>query len=155
LNEQWLLLAILIVALAGKAKSVAIAACIILGIELIAADGGTFLKNSAPTLGTLGLSLLLVQTLSPLVTQTAGTAAVLRSLASPLALVAFGLSMVTTYLSGRGLLYMNAPQKAAEFIPLLLGGVVSAALFKGMPVGPYITAGILSVIGTWLVRFGR
>lgn len=151
LTEFLIPVTVLIVALVGKAKSVAIAACIILIVQLLG-PGGNFLQNAAPTLGTIGLALVLVQTLSPLVTGETTLRSIASSVFTPLGITAFVLSMATTYLSGRGITYMNQPANAGMFIPLLLGGVVSAALFKGLPVGPYITAGILSVVGGLLVK---
>ncbi len=145
---------ILIVSLLGRAKSVAMACCIVIFLQLIG-SGTDLLEKSSPFIGSLGLALLLVQTLTPLANENTTAKGIIASLRSPLALVALVLAMVTTYFSGRGLAYLSLPDNSTAFVPILAGSLLSAVFLRGIPVGPYITAGILSTLEILLLRFCR
>ena len=50
-----------------------------------------------------------------------------------------------TYLSGLGLEYLTL-QGHSEIMPsLIIGSVIAAAFLGGVPVGPFITSGILAL----------
>jgi uncharacterized membrane protein (DUF441 family) len=52
--------------------------------------------------------------------------------------------MLVAYLGGRGAVLMGSQPTVVA--GLLIGTVLGVALFKGVPVGPLIAAGILSLI---------
>ncbi|MOA41206.1 hypothetical protein D3C78_1631460 [compost metagenome] len=59
-------------------------------------------------------------------------------------LLAIAIGILVAYLGGRGAILMtNQPTVVAG---LLIGTVIGVALFKGVPVGPLIAAGILSLL---------
>ena len=68
---------------------------------------------------------------------------ILQSFISPKSLVAILVGLLVAYLGGRGVKLMtNEPQVIAG---LLIGTVLGVAFLHGVPVGPLIAAGILSL----------
>lgn len=140
-----IILAILVVAVLGRANSVALAASLLLVLKLLQVDqyalpliekGGTF----------WGLVLLIAAILVPLAQGTVTLRDLGHVFLSWVGLVAFVLSLFTTYLSGQGLQYLTV-QGHSEVMPaLILGAVIAAAFLGGVPVGPFITAGILALV---------
>ncbi|QAY65982.1 DUF441 domain-containing protein [Paenibacillus protaetiae] len=59
-------------------------------------------------------------------------------------LLAIAVGIGVAYLGGRGASYMSGEPTIVA--GLLLGTVIGVAFFKGVPVGPLIAAGILSVL---------
>jgi uncharacterized membrane protein (DUF441 family) len=55
------------------------------------------------------------------------------------------LSLFTTYLSGLGLRYLTVEGRGDIMPALILGSVIAAAFLKGVPVGPFITSGVLAL----------
>lgn len=63
-------------------------------------------------------------------------------------LVAIAVGIFVAYLGGRGTgLLMNQPTIVTG---LLIGTIIGVAFFRGVPVGPLIAAGILSLFAHWL-----
>ncbi|KAA2007597.1 DUF441 family protein [Escherichia coli] len=61
-----------------------------------------------------------------------------------MALVAIAVGVIVSWLGGRGVTLMGSqPQLVAG---LLVGTVLGVALFRGVPVGPLIAAGLVSLI---------
>jgi uncharacterized membrane protein (DUF441 family) len=140
-----IILAILVVAVLGRANTVALAASLLLVLKLLQVDqfafpliekGGTF----------WGLVLLIAGILVPL----ARGAVTLQDLGnvflSWMGLFAFVLSLFTTYLSGQGVQYLTV-QGHNEVMPaLILGAVIAATFLGGVPVGPFITSGLIALL---------
>ena len=59
-------------------------------------------------------------------------------------LIAIAIGILVAYLGGRGALLMGSQPTVVA--GLLIGTVLGVALFKGVPVGPLIAAGILSLL---------
>ncbi|MEW8958578.1 MAG: DUF441 domain-containing protein [Moorella sp. (in: firmicutes)] len=140
-----IILAILVVAVLGRANTVALAASLLLVLKLLQVDqyafpliekGGTF----------WGLVLLIAAILIPLARGTVTLRDLGHVFLSWVGLFAFILSLITTYMSGQGLQYLTV-QGHSEVMPaLILGAVIAAAFLGGVPVGPFITAGLLAVV---------
>ncbi|SHF53709.1 Uncharacterized membrane protein, DUF441 family [Caldanaerobius fijiensis DSM 17918] len=138
------ILAILIVAVLGKANSVAIAACTLLIVKLLQIDQYIFPvieKNGV----FWGLVLLIAAILIPIANGSITLANIRNVFTSWIGVIALLLSLFTTYLSGLGLKYLTV-QGHSEVMPaMILGAVVAAAFLGGVPVGPLITAGMLAL----------
>ncbi len=59
-------------------------------------------------------------------------------------LLAIGIGILVAYLGGRGVTLMSG--QPIIVTGLLIGTVIGVAFFKGVPVGPLIAAGLLSLL---------
>ncbi|OAT86147.1 DUF441 domain-containing protein [Desulfotomaculum copahuensis] len=139
-----IILAILVVAVLGRANSVAVAAGLLLMIKLLQVDryvfpviekGGVF----------WGLVLLIAAILIPLANGKISHQDLWRVFTSWLGVFAFVFSLFTTYLSGQGLQYLTVQGHSDVMPALILGAVIAAAFMGGVPVGPLITSGLLAL----------
>lgn len=139
------LMLILAIAIIGKAKSVAIAACLLLIVKLLGLDGYVYpiINKSGMT---WGLILLIAAIMIPLADGSITVTSIKGTFTSWIGITALVLSFFTTYLSGQGLAYL-AVQGQGDIMPaLIMGSVAAAAFLGGVPVGPLITSGILALI---------
>lgn len=138
------LLAILVVAVLGKADSVAIAASILLILKLLHIDQYIFPvveKNGV----FWGLVLLIAAILIPIANGRVTLNDIKNVFTSWIGIVALLLSLFTTYLSGLGLKYLTIQGHSNVMPAMILGAVAAAAFLGGVPVGPLITAGMLAL----------
>lgn len=144
MESNIILLAILIVAVLGKANSVAIATCILLLIKLLNIE-----KYLFPTIEksgvTCGLVILIAAILIPIASGKITLANIKNIFTSPIGIAALFLSLFTTYLSGLGLKYLTVQGHGDVMPAMILGAVFAAAFLGGVPVGPLITSGILAL----------
>lgn len=92
---------------------------------------------------TIGVVILTVGVMAPLATGKIDATTLLRSFVEWKSLVAIAVGITVSWLGGRGVTLMgNSPSLVAG---LLIGTLVGVALFRGIPVGPLIAAGILSL----------
>jgi uncharacterized membrane protein (DUF441 family) len=145
MESMIILLAILCVAVIGKANSVALATCGLIMIKLLKVD-----KYLFPTIEKSGmfwgLVLLTASILIPIARGDISYQNISKTILSWTGVLALVLSFLTTYLSGHGLKYLTV-ESSGEIMPaLILGAVAAAAFLGGVPVGPLITSGILAVI---------
>lgn len=140
-----ILLAILAAAVIGKANSVAVAACLLLISKLLQIDKYIFPvveKNGV----NWGLILLIAAILVPIACGDINYINIKATFMSGVGIIALILSFFTTYLSGLGLQYLTV-QGHNDLMPALILGSVAAAVFlKGVPVGPFITSGMIVLI---------
>lgn len=97
---------------------------------------------------TIGIILLLVGVMAPIASGKISTQDLLNSLTQWKSLLAVVVGIGVAWLGGRGVpLMMSQP----GLVPgLMIGTVIGVALFKGVPVGPLIAAGILAILmGKW------
>lgn len=97
---------------------------------------------------TIGIVILLVGVMAPIASGKISALDLLRSFAHWKSLLAIAVGIGVAWLGGRGVpLMMSQP----NLVPgLMIGTVIGVALFKGVPVGPLIAAGILAVaLGKW------
>lgn len=140
-----ILLLILAAAVIGKANSVAVAVCILLLVKLLSVD-----KFIYPVIEKQGISwgivLLTMAILIPIARGNIPSKQLLIVFTSFVGVLAFALSLLTTYLSGLGVQYLTVQGNTEVMPALILGAVIAAAFLGGVPVGPFITSGILAVI---------
>ncbi len=135
---------ILVIAVLGKANSVAVAVCILLIVKLLNLDQFIYPlieKNGV----SWGLILLIAAILIPIANGKVTIINVKNIFISWIGVTALILSFFTTYLSGLGLDYLTV-QGNSDIIPAMIFGSVLAAVFLGgVPVGPLITSGMLAL----------
>lgn len=93
---------------------------------------------------TIGILILTIGVMTPIASGRISAGSVLRSFVHWQSLLAIVIGIAVSWLGGRGVSLMtNQPSVVAG---LLIGTVLGVAIFKGVPVGPLIAAGLLSLI---------
>lgn len=93
---------------------------------------------------TIGIIILTIGVLAPIASGSLPASTLLHSFANWKSLVAIAVGIFVSWLGGRGVTLMTTqPSLVAG---LLVGTVLGVALFRGIPVGPLIAAGILSLM---------
>lgn len=145
MDSSIILVAILAISVIGHADSVATAACILLFIKLLHIDNYIFPIIEGKGLF-WGLVVLIAAILIPIARGNVNHTELLKIFTSWIGIIALLISLLTTYLSGLGLRYLTV-QGHGDIMPaLILGAVIAAAFLGGVPVGPFITSGILAVV---------
>ena len=95
----------------------------------------------------IGIIILTIGVLTPIASGKIAGESILKSFLSWKSLLAIAIGVFVAWLGGRGVKLMsNQPDVVAG---LLLGTIAGVAVLRGVPVGPLIAAGILSLlIGT-------
>lgn len=134
---------ILLIALIGKANSVAVAACALITIKLIKIDKYLFpiIEKSGMF---WGIVLLTAAILIPIARGDITYQNITKSIISWTGMAALIISLITTYLSGIGLRFLTVENHGDIMPALILGAVIAAGFLGGVPVGPLITSGILA-----------
>lgn len=92
----------------------------------------------------IGIIILTIGVMAPIASGTLPPSTLLHSFASWKSLVAIAVGIFVSWLGGRGVTLMGSqPQLVAG---LLIGTVLGVALFRGVPVGPLIAAGLVSLL---------
>ncbi|MFW1858403.1 hypothetical protein A7P53_04855 [Acinetobacter defluvii] len=92
----------------------------------------------------IGIIILTIGVLTPIASGKIPGDAILKSFLSWKSLLAIAVGLLVAWLGGRGVKLMtNQPNIVAG---LLIGTVAGVAILRGVPVGPLIAAGILSLI---------
>ena len=92
----------------------------------------------------IGIIILTIGVMTPLASGKLSLDELGQTFLSWKSLLAVGVGLLVAYLGGRGVSLMGAnPTIVAG---LLIGTVLGVALFRGVPVGPLIAAGILSLM---------
>lgn len=93
---------------------------------------------------TVGIIILTMGVMSPLASGKMSLQTIGESFLNWKSLLAIAVGMLVAYLGGRGATLMGSnPTVVAG---LLVGTVLGVALFRGVPVGPLIAAGLLSLL---------
>ncbi|MGI6603831.1 MAG: DUF441 domain-containing protein [Firmicutes bacterium] len=139
------ILAILVVAVLGRANTVAIAAGLLLLVQLLQVEDFVLppLEQSGMQ---WGLVILTAAVLVPIAKGDITLKQIGGVFLSAQGMLAFVVSLLTTYLSGQGLIYLTTSGQSGIMPALILGAVLAAAFLGGVPVGPLITAGLISLI---------
>lgn len=93
---------------------------------------------------TAGVIILTIGVMTPLASGKISLQTIGHSFLHWKSLAAIGVGMLVAYLGGRGATLMGSQPTVVA--GLLIGTVLGVALFKGVPVGPLIAAGILSLL---------
>lgn len=91
----------------------------------------------------IGILILTVAVLAPIASGKISGETILKSFMSWQSLLAIAVGMFVAWLGGRGVKLMSAEPNVVA--GLLIGTVTGVALLRGVPVGPLIAAGILSL----------
>jgi uncharacterized membrane protein (DUF441 family) len=137
-----LLLALLAVGIVGNNNSVSIAVAVLLLIRLLHLD------RVVPYLESYGLQvgviILTIGVLAPLASGKIGYEDLIKTFLNWKSVLAIGIGIFVSYLGGRGIPLMSANPLIVT--GLMIGTIIGVALFKGVPVGPLIAAGMTAVI---------
>lgn len=93
---------------------------------------------------TIGIIILTIGVMTPLASGKIPLQAVGQSFLHWKSLAAIGIGILVAYLGGRGAILMGSQPSVVA--GLLIGTVIGVAFFKGVPVGPLIAAGLLSLL---------
>lgn len=92
----------------------------------------------------IGVIILTIGVLTPIASGKLSGETILKSFFSYKSILAIAVGLLVAWLGGRGVKLMSSqPDIVAG---LLIGTVAGVALFRGVPVGPLIAAGILSLV---------
>ena len=91
----------------------------------------------------LGIIILTVAVMAPLASGSLPASSLIKSFANWQSIVAILVGVFVAWLGGRGVHFMSAQPSVSG--GLLIGTVIGVAFFRGVPVGPLIAAGIVSL----------
>lgn len=134
-----LLLVLLGIGIVGKNQSIVIAASVLIALKLFQLDKivfPTFQKNGI----NWGVTLLMIAVLIPIATGAIGFQELWQSVTSPAGMIALfaGILAAVIPIPGISLLRENPTVTTA----IVAGTILAVSLFKGIPVGPLIAAGL-------------
>ncbi|MGL9773733.1 MAG: DUF441 domain-containing protein [Sodalis sp. (in: enterobacteria)] len=93
---------------------------------------------------TIGIIILTIGVMAPIASGTLSASTILHSFLHWKSLLAIVIGVAVSWLGGRGVSLMSSQPSVVA--GLLVGTVLGVALFRGMPVGPLIAAGLLSLL---------
>ncbi|CAM3915967.1 DUF441 domain-containing protein [Xenorhabdus thuongxuanensis] len=93
---------------------------------------------------TIGILILTVGVMAPIASGKISTQEIFSSFLNWKSLLAIVVGVLVSWLGSRGVTLMSG--QPSTVAGLLVGTVLGVALFKGVPVGPLIAAGILSLM---------
>lgn len=137
-----LLLVFIALGILGHNHSVTVAACFLLLIQQSPLHKYAFLLEQYGL--QLGIVVLTIGVLAPLITGKIKPEEIGLLFSSWKTIAAVLVGILVAWLGGRGVSLMAAQPTVVT--GLLVGTIVGVALFKGIPVGPLIAAGILSLV---------
>jgi uncharacterized membrane protein (DUF441 family) len=142
MNGDIVLVALIIIGLLGRSPIISTAACLLLIVKL------AHLQRLLPTIERRGLELgLLFLTLAVLVPFASGrvqTKDITNVFTSWTGWVALAGGVIGAYLNARGLETLK--YDPTMIVSLVIGSLVGILLFKGIPVGPLMAAGVTTII---------
>lgn len=123
-------------------SSVTIASAVLIVVRISPLDQYfPFLQTHALS---LGITILTIGVLTPIASGKIPGEMILKSFMSYKSILAIVIGLLVAWLGGRGVKLMsNQPDVVAG---LLIGTVAGVALLRGVPVGPLIAAGMLSLL---------
>lgn len=92
---------------------------------------------------TLGIIILTIAVMAPLVSGSLPSSTLIKSFLDWKSLLAIAVGIFVSWLGGRGVALMSSQPTIVG--GLLIGTIIGVALFRGVPVGPLIAAGIVSL----------
>ncbi|AET60472.1 membrane protein [Paenibacillus terrae HPL-003] len=93
---------------------------------------------------TIGIIILTIGVMTPLASGKISISQMMESFLHWKSLLAIAIGILVAYLGGRGVTLMSGQPLIVT--GLLIGTVIGVAFFKGVPVGPLIAAGLLSLL---------
>jgi uncharacterized membrane protein (DUF441 family) len=142
MNGELVLVALIVIGLIGRSPIITTAACVLLIVKLIQ------FQRYLPMIERRGLEFgLLFLTLAVLVPFASGRIQVkdvLGAFTSWTGWIALFGGAIATYLNARGLALLKVDPQLV--IGLVIGSITGIVLFRGIPVGPLMAAGLTAVI---------
>lgn len=92
---------------------------------------------------TVGIIILTIGVMAPIASGTLPPSSLFQSFLSWKSLLAIAVGVFVSWLGGRGVTLMSS--QPGIVAGLLVGSVLGVALFRGVPVGPLIAAGLVSL----------
>lgn len=93
---------------------------------------------------TVGIIILTIGVMAPIASGTLPASTLLHSFVNWKSLIAIAVGIFVSWLGGRGVPLMGTQPQMV--VGLLVGTVLGVALFRGVPVGPLIAAGLVSLL---------
>ena len=123
-------------------SSVTIASAVLIVVRISPLDQYfPFLQTHALN---IGITILTIGVLTPIASGKIQGEMILKSFMSYKSILAIVIGLLVAWLGGRGVKFMsNQPDVVAG---LLIGTVAGVAVLRGVPVGPLIAAGLLSLL---------
>lgn len=150
MNGEILLVILTIIGLIGNSSIIATAASLLLIIKLIS------LERFFPTIERRGLDFgllfLTIAVLVPFATEQIKWGDISKIFTSWYGLVGLLGGAIATYMNRKGLSLLRIEPEM--IIGLVIGSIIGIVLFKGLPVGPLMAAGITAVF-VKLTQFAR
>jgi uncharacterized membrane protein (DUF441 family) len=142
INGEFLLVILIVIGLVGRSNIIATASSLLLILKLIS------LERFFPALERRGLELgllfLTMGVLVPFASEKIGPKDVSPLFTSPYGIIALAGGAIATYINGSGLnLLRTEPQM---IIGMVIGSIFGIIVFKGIPVGPLMAAGITAFL---------
>lgn len=135
-----IILIILAIAIIGSNKTVALAAAIVLIINLLKLEQRFFPFFEAKGIE-IGVVFIMLAILVPLASGEIDKVQVMATLTNLRTVLAIAIGILVAFLGGKGVdLMSDEPQLVTGII---FGTVIGAAFLKGVPVGPLICSGML------------
>lgn len=143
-----ILLLFLALGIFGNNPSISIAVSILLLIRLINAERlFPYLEQHALN---VGIIILTIGVLAPLASGKISPDVIWKTLTDWRSLLAVALGIFVAYLGGRGAHLMTETPLAVTGI--LIGTIIGVTFLRGVPVGPLIAAGLLSIMLQYLPK---
>lgn len=147
--ENLPLLILLVLSVLGNNQSVALATSLLLVMKLLGLDSWfPILENKGID---IGITVLTLAILTPLATGRISLGNIIDAFKSPIALIALILGIFVAWTAGRGIIYINSSPEIVT--SLVLGTVIGVCFFQGVPVGPLIASGLVSLAITFANLF--
>lgn len=123
-------------------SSITIASAVLIAVRISPLDQYfPFLQTHALS---VGITILTIGVLTPIASGKIPGEMILKSFMSYKSILAIVIGLIVAWLGGRGVKLMSSqPDVVAG---LLIGTVAGVALLRGVPVGPLIAAGLLSLL---------
>ena len=137
-----MILFVLLVSLLGKNDLVVTAAALLMVMKF------TRLNTLFPFLSErgieMGILLLTISVMTPFAAGHIMPRDILDNLKSPAGLAALFSGIVASYLTGQGISLLKA--RPEIMVGLIMGSIIGATFFRGVPAGPLVAAGLCAVL---------
>lgn len=133
---------ILVAGLLGKSDLIALAALVMLTLQVTAGEA-TFLFLSKFGVQ-VGVIFLLIGLLLPFATGSLGLTGIRSSLFSPTGIVAIVVGVLSARLAADGVGLLSV--QPGVMIGLMVGSIIGVAWFDGIPTGPLVAGGVAAIL---------
>lgn len=136
------ILVVLVLSVIGNNNTVAIAALVLLLIQMLG------LVNAFPFIESYGMNIgiiiLTIAVLSPLAQGRIAIHEIVGLFKAPVGLIAIVIGILVAWIAGQGVVFMK--QSPETTTALIVGTIIGVCFFRGLPVGPLIAGGMVALI---------